>query len=617
MEREYWMTSYNNLDCDSKLRRSVKAACASVLVAGISLMLHGCGVSIETKRIALNADTGKIPLVIPGQGITTALVRTRFDLLQPMSWTAASTTTVGDSFDACLHACIQTDGSDQNSQDACTVKQPEPNLSYSKPSIRPVTVPDHSRLYQAIISADLLQTSNITVQGAANGTLQDVDAETSSVAFEVLAAAFKAATAAAAARTRLDVPTVEASTPYKGDFKELLDPDRKAASKPSCFVRAGEMRTFKPDGKKQLTCEQVKAVQACIIHDTGTTVEKERQARDRLFDQAVERKLDHQLLAAAAANRAERIASVEARLNAVRSYYGVSSKRAQPVLFTMVKVLNGPEEFMPYADTAHFGDLTNKTTNPWAIESQQDLSGLDIEAVAKKLEVSGRNYSVKAQPPSAFAPAVLASAPDLSCSKIERTGSKLDKNESEDMAKTDAAAAMKCDEQRRLGQRQLDLARAALDAEETKLGSGFRYRIPVTTVTTVDVTQVTASADPKAPPEVAVLDSIKAEGIIAQYGPIAAMPSHFKGKGGKVHLKFWPDSGGIQTAEIGSDGVDASTITSVMDKFETEYKERRKRADEAAFRAGGADPEIEALRREKEKLELRKEIFELRSRISQ
>jgi hypothetical protein len=531
---------------------------ASMIFAGLaaSLVLQGCAVTIESKRIVTNDGDAKLPSVIPGTGITTALVRTRFDLVQPVSWTPASASPVADMFDRCFRTCNENKNDPNKTAVACKIDKPEGHINFFRPAMRSVTVPDRTHVYQTTVSADMFQTSNVTISSAANGTLEDVNAKTSSVAFEVLAATAKAVATAL-------VPKPQAGSVYmsarvdKIDIK-LLQNLREAFNTPglTCSDLPSEISKIEQNLPDQLACKQARAVQSCIDRDVGISVQKEQNDRDKLFDRAVERKLDHRLLAAAVANRTERIANAQARLSAARSFYGISSKKAEPRVFSMVKALDGPQEFTEYNDSANFDQFTNLSANPWAIESQEDISNLNFGQVAKKLEESGRKYTVKTVLPVAI------SSPRQN---------------------------------------------SDVGAEDKILGNGFRYRLPITAVTTVQVLKL----DDKQKP--VIVDSIRSEAVVAQYGPIAAMPSRFYGKGGRVHLKLWPESGGIQTAEIGSDGLDPSTITSVLDKYETEYKARIKDAQAAAFRAGGADATIEALRREKEKLQLQKDIRDLNS----
>lgn len=575
--------------------------CRWTIVASVFIALQGCGVSIESKRIEAPAGGGILPFVIPGQGSSMALVRTRVEVVQPVSWTPASTTPVGDVFDKCLNACQDTGDSLQKTAAVCTVSKPQPQVSFLRPSVRTTTVPDPSRLYQTSVTPDLFQTAEVVTQAAPDGTLQDVSAKTSSVAFDALTAAIKAA--AGMLSGNIYVPD-KIITPAQTGSK----PDDKAKRKAKCFDLADEMKGIASAAinSPRLSCGEVRAVQACIVADAGKSVEEEKQERDKLFDLAVEKKLDHQLLAAAVANRAERIASAQARYEAVRRYYSVGKKVVEPLSFSLVKKLKGPEEFRPYSASFDFENLLERGPEAWQIESQQDINALNILELTAQLKAERRSYKLYINLPNALPPVTLTEVEQGNCAKIKPNEPPVgplglgrrpngDFFHSDDRVGTEA-----CDKDRAL----YFSRTASIKLEESKIGSGFRYRIPIRSVATLDVFA------PALPPNV---DTLSSEIVIAQYGPIAAMPAHFKGKGGRIHLKLWPESGGLMTAEIGSTGVDASTINSVTEKLMTEYKERKAAAEAAAFKAGGADPTIEALRREKERKQLQKDIQKLDS----
>jgi hypothetical protein len=139
--------------------------------------------------------------------------------------------------------------------------------------------------------------------------------------------------------------------------------------------------------------------------------------------------------------------------------------------------------------------------------------------------------------------------------------------------------------------------------EESKiLGGGYRYRIPTPALTTLSVFTDTSGTTLEFLPLAQYL-------VIAQYGPIAALPSNFKGKGGRVMVKLWPDSGGLQTVAIGADPIPSTAVTGVVDEAFTQYKSRQ---DKAA----GADPELDRLTRQQKILSLQKEIKDLQDGLN-
>lgn len=98
---------------------------------------------------------------------------------------------------------------------------------------------------------------------------------------------------------------------------------------------------------------------------------------------------------------------------------------------------------------------------------------------------------------------------------------------------------------------------------------------------------------------------------VAQYGPIASLPSKFKGKGGKVQLSLNPLTGGLSKVEIGSEAVASATVTGPLETLSTSYQDRRKRKDQEEKDA--LDAEKNDLTRERDILKLRKEIGELQN----
>ena len=104
--------------------------------------------------------------------------------------------------------------------------------------------------------------------------------------------------------------------------------------------------------------------------------------------------------------------------------------------------------------------------------------------------------------------------------------------------------------------------------------------------------------------------------VVAQYGPIAALPSSFKGKGGHVLVKHWPDSGGLQTVEIGAEALPTSAVTNVIDTASEQLKARRDKAAAAAATAAAADPELDALTRQQKILALQKQIKDLEAELA-
>ncbi|MDO8261832.1 MAG: hypothetical protein Q7T21_01255 [Gallionella sp.] len=145
----------------------------------------------------------------------------------------------------------------------------------------------------------------------------------------------------------------------------------------------------------------------------------------------------------------------------------------------------------------------------------------------------------------------------------------------------------------------------SVDTTEAAVGAnGYRYRVPLESLVKFAVNNKKGEALP---------GSMTETRTIAQHGPIAALTSRFKGKGGKVSIKLWPDSGGIQIVEIGADPIPTSAFSGSLDELSKQVKAKKDIDAEAAK----VDQELEALKRdvaikelEKKKKDLEKQLAE-------
>lgn len=139
---------------------------------------------------------------------------------------------------------------------------------------------------------------------------------------------------------------------------------------------------------------------------------------------------------------------------------------------------------------------------------------------------------------------------------------------------------------------------------EQSVGAGYKYRVPAQGSVSLTVRDAPENGTVKFGPAVD-------QRLVAQYGAIASLPSHFKGKGGRVVVKHWENSGGIQTVEIGADPMPTSAVTEVIDTGYGQYEARQNAKAATAAAAAAADPELDALSRQEAILALRKKIKEL------
>lgn len=149
-----------------------------------------------------------------------------------------------------------------------------------------------------------------------------------------------------------------------------------------------------------------------------------------------------------------------------------------------------------------------------------------------------------------------------------------------------------------------------LKSEEAgAVGKGYRYRVPVAAPSAMTVFKDSGKTTYEYGP-------ITDNKVVAQYGPIAALPSSFKGKGGRVLVKHWPGSGGLQTVEIGADALPSSAVTDVVSTALTQAKAARDKAATIAAAAAAADPELDSLNRQQKILSLQKQIKDLEADLA-
>ena len=147
-----------------------------------------------------------------------------------------------------------------------------------------------------------------------------------------------------------------------------------------------------------------------------------------------------------------------------------------------------------------------------------------------------------------------------------------------------------------------DVAVSTAD-EEATLGGGYRYRVPIAAPVSLTVLDGTTGKVLSGPS----VDQI----VVAQFGPIGALPSKFKGKGGRVMMTPWPDSGGLHSVAIGADALPTTGVTGLLDTATSQLAARRDRTAAAATAAAQVDPELDALTRQQKILALQKQIKEL------
>lgn len=281
-------------------------------------------------------------------------------------------------------------------------------------------------------------------------------------------------------------------------------------------------------------------------------VKTAQKAIDAVFDRAQGTAQKADLVAAIAVNRRDRLTAATQRRDEAASLFGLAEGKDVEAVYQAILPMGGPEKDFQ----PHAREATLGSTvisGATRIVGMSDNAGSFLPKLLQPLKVSTRHYSVASAMPSVV-----------------------------DVSKSDELAAP---------------------------GKGYRYRVPVSAPTVLTVFKDPDKAAYAFGP---VIDNR----VVAQYGPIAALPSSFKGKSGHVLVKHWPDSGGLQTVEIGAEALPTSAVTNVIDTASEQLKARREKAAAAAAAAAAADPELDALTRQQKILALQKQIKDLEAELA-
>jgi len=129
-------------------------------------------------------------------------------------------------------------------------------------------------------------------------------------------------------------------------------------------------------------------------------------------------------------------------------------------------------------------------------------------------------------------------------------------------------------------------------------GNGYRYRVPV------NAEVVLKSKGKK---------QARGNVIVAQYGPIARLPSEIGGSEGNIVLNIYPATGSAKKISVGATPIKTETVTGIGSAItgtleaRKEAREQEKTAEETA--------EVDALTKERDLLQLQKEIRDLKAEL--
>lgn len=489
-----------------------------LVVMALFAVLSGCGVTIESKRIA----ESKPKTLIQGEGIVYALPKTELSLVQPVKLTVPTGGILQDVYGDCKRAC---EAAAPNVGSVCQASG-RPKAKFLPPEVRATAVPDPTRLYQVSPSADIFQTLTVSFEIASNGVLDKADSSSTNLGYEVVTsfvnAAIKIGSMASHGPSPLKLP-------------------KPAAAARTCYQVSADVATLADNQGGLLTCSLAKEIEACLA-PLDDKVEAERAELDKIYQEARARKIDPKVLASLAEHQSRRIAKATEDRNEAASRFGFGQTPPKVATFEITIPMGAPLEFRDFDRIEPLGQSVRSGSA--RIAGLTDEAASLLPALITTIQDSPRNYVVASRMPA-------------------------------DVLKTD-------------------------EKESEVVGKGYHYRIPTSAVVELKVFDG-PPADGKL-----LAGPLRDSKVIAQYGPVAALPSSFKGKQGRVMVKHWPETGGLQTVEIGAEGVPTSAVTGVVDELVAQQKARKEKADAAA----AADAELDALTRQEKILALKQLIKE-------
>jgi len=492
----------------------------ALIIILCSTVTASCGVTLNAKRVG---SSEKWASVIAGEGIVYALPRTDFEIVQPVNLKVKGGGAFADIIDGCERACVGT--TDNVTDKSCDFKTGSV-ASLLVPAVTSVTRPDPSRLYQVEADAGAFQMLSLKFEVAESGVIQKAESTASNQAYEIVTSAVN---------TGLKVfPTVLQSR----ELNKTKVPTSIAYA--DCFAVSTAVAAEIDKVTGKLQCPLVRAIRTCM-KDHEKAIADERDALDKLHDDATTKEIDPDVLAAVAANHQARIQAAVAKRNSYAALYGIDESTVKEASYRIVIPVDGPEEFKDETEAKKLADeLANGTAR---VEDVSEGAGKLRGDLIDLLKKNAYTYDLVVEQPLRGA------------------------------------------------------------GDEKTVGAGYKYRVPVQGSVSLTVRDAPNGAVKFGP----AVD----QRLVAQYGAIASLPSHFKGKGGKVVVKHWENSGGIQTVEIGADPMPTSAVTEVIDTAYGQYEARQNAKAAKAAAAAAADPELDALSRQEAILALRKKIKDL------
>ena len=522
--------------------------------------LAGCGVTIGAKTV-------KIPPsgVVPGEGIVYALPKTTFDVEQPVTLAVHGGGPLADVYDGCLAACKY---NPRDIKDACAIDL-QPKVKIGIPMLKSRTIPDMQQLYRVDANPQLFQTLSMKFEVEQNGVLKSADSSASNTTYEVISDIAKQAISLI---TRAQAMNLVQHHVNSNPDQSTLSLNLKGKDKDKDKESDRQKEKAKERELEKIRCYKT-AQTIANIAQTGAWPDGENQC-------AVVTQVEKCLVPANG-----KIKQLGKELDDI--YFKADPTKADADTLQGVAAFKQSRLAQAQADLVTLRDYFGLTQ-----AKPTEATYTITIPVGTPLERQVMNV-----PPIRLSESVRSGAVITGTSEnAGKLQGKLMANLSSDQAPDIRYEVFVAVPEPGTGN----------PADDANLPSnGYRYRIPLASAVSFKVFNGDKPFS----------GTVTENRLIAQHGAIASLPSHFKGKGGKVMVKLWPESGGIQTVEIGADALPTSAITGPVDELFAQVKARQTAAASSAAASASAAAAAAAVDTEMANLKRQAAIKELEVKI--
>jgi hypothetical protein len=438
--------------------------------------LTGCGVTIGAKPVKVSSNGH-----VAGEGIVYALPKTTFEVQQPVTLIASSGGVLTEIWDDCKRACDSI-ASENEINASCEIDN-KPKLKLGIPLLKSRAIPDTSHLYQVSTDADLFQNLSMKFEVDEGGVLKSADNSASNLTYEVISTIVKNAIPLISKVLDNNIDAEDKGTQSTESYKPNLSNCYQAAKS---VEKISKLSAEKLKGSEKYMCNVIKKIDACVKEDTKKFTEglvKENDQLTKLFNSVSLTKDDSKMLEQIASYRREQINTAKAKFTEVevkaKNTYGLGETKNIEATYLLTIPLGSPDEFIDYTPSPV--SLKEQIgLNTFTVLGTNDNSAKFSSLFFKTLEKLDDNSNITYE--------IEAKKPDYSVDIAHST--------------------------------------ASLDSSEKY---GYKYRIPIQS----DVKFIVKNGSD----EVSAGTNTQPR-VIAQFGPIASLPSHFNGKGGKVMVRL-------------------------------------------------------------------------------